>query len=135
MSEDLPDHRGLEKLEAAMRKLPQVDCPLKHYFIPGLYVREIQIAAGTILVGYVHTQPCITTLSKGKIAISDGQETVVYEAPMTMICPAGSKKAGYALEDSVWSDAYVTEETNIDKLKDLLTAPSQEEYLKRLEAK
>lgn len=121
----------LENLEREIGKLPQVDCPLKHYFVDGLYVREISIPAGTALVGYIHIQPCITTLSKGKILIADGDKTVELTAPFTVACPPGSKKAGYALEDVVWSDAYLNldNETDLDKLKAKMTASTHEEFL------
>jgi hypothetical protein len=111
--------RRLQVLEAEMLKLPQVDCPVQHYFVDGLYTRQIFIPAGTLLVGYIHTQPCITTLSKGKILIADGESQVEFEAPMTMTCAAGTKKAGYAIEDSMWADTYLNldNERDPDKLK------------------
>jgi len=131
---------GREKiltLEREIGKLPQYDCPLKHYFVDGLYVREIFIPAGCALVGYIHMQPCITTVSRGKIVISDVHTTRLVEAPFTMSVQPGSKKAGYAIEDTVWSDAYVNvdNETCIEKLEARLTANSHDEFLLRLENK
>ncbi len=124
---------AIVRLEQAVGKLPQFDCPLKHYFVDGIYVREIFIPAGVVLVGYIHMQPCVTTVSAGRILIADGEATREVYAPFTMACPPGSKKAGYALEDTVWSDAYLNldNETDIEKLEARLTANSHEEFLSR----
>lgn len=122
-------------LEHEVAKLPQYECPLKHYFAEGLYVREIFIPAGCVLVGYVHMQDCVTTISKGVIAINDGELTTVLRAPFTKTVPAGSKKAGYALEDTIWCDAYVNPDNDrsIEKLEARLTANTHAEFLFRLE--
>jgi len=123
------------RLEDELRKLPQYKCVVRHYFVEGLYVREIEIPAGVALVGYIHTQPCITTISKGTILISDGESSVELSAPYTTTVAPGTKKAGYALTDVIWSDAYVNvdNEHDIDKLENRLTANTHEEYLLKTE--
>jgi hypothetical protein len=125
------------RLERAIAKLPQFDCPLQHYFVDGLYVREIFIPKGCVLVGYIHMEPCITTISKGVIVIADGQDTKIFRAPLTFTCPPGSKKAGYALEDTIWADAYVNadNECDVDKLEARLTANTHAEFLSRTDAR
>lgn len=120
-------------LESAIKRLPQANLPVKHYFVDGLYVREIYIPAGCALVGYIHMFACVTTVSKGAIAIADGESTRILAAPFTMACAPGTKKAGYALADTVWSDAYVNadNERDIEKLEARLTANSHAEFLER----
>ena len=121
------------RLEAALAKMPQFECPLNHYFVDGLYVREIFIPAGVALVGYIHMFPCITTISQGEIAITDGEKTVILRAPFTMACAPGTKKAGYAIKDTIWSDAYVNpdNERNIEALERRLTTDTHAQYLER----
>lgn len=131
---NLPAGReNILRLEHAVSKLPQYDCPLKHYFVDGLYVREIFIPAGCVLVGYIHMFPCITTVSKGRILINDGAGSKEIAAPYTVAVPPGSKKAGYALEDTVWSDAYVNADNlqDIEALERRLTADTHAQYLER----
>ena len=124
-------------LEEQVSQLPQYTCPLKHYFVDGIYVREIFIPAGCVLVGYIHTQPCITTLSQGTILISEGGKTVRLSAPFTATVAPGSKKAGYALTDCVWSDAYLNpdNEHDIEKLESRLTANTHEQYIEYRDAR
>lgn len=130
------------RLEAAIGALPQYVCPVKHYFADGLYVREIFIPAGCALVGYIHTQECVTTVSKGAIIIADGEhEPIAVTAPFTKTCAAGTKKAGFALQDTIWTDSYANRdnERDIDTLERRLTANTHAEYLagvqKRLESR
>lgn len=128
-------HRGRQQVvafEDALRKHPQpFEFPLNHHFVDGLYVREIFIPAGVALVGYIHTQDCITTVSRGRILIFDGINRTEVRAPFTTCVPRGSKKAGFALEDTVWADAYANpdNERDIAKLEARLTANTHEEYL------
>ena len=50
-----------------------------------------------------------------------------------MACKPGTKKAGYALADTVWSDAYVNpdNERDIETLERRLTADTHADYLLR----
>jgi len=131
---DAMARKKLVQLEQAVGRLPQFECPLKHYFADGLYVREIFIPAGVVLVGYIHMQDCVTTVSQGIIAINDGSgPPVLVRAPFTRAVPKGSKKAGYALADTIWCDAYVNpdNERDIAKLEARLTANTHEEFLLR----
>jgi hypothetical protein len=121
----------LHALERAMMEMPQFECPVKHYFADGVYVREIFIPAGVALVGYVHLQDCVSSMLKGVLAITDGSNTTILRAPMIVTVPAGSKKAGYAIEDTVFSDCYANpdNEMNIDVLEARLVVNSHEAFL------
>lgn len=124
-------------LERAVAKLPQFEFPIRNYFVDGLYVREIFIPRGAVLVGYIHTKPCVTTVSRGEIIIYDGELRARVRAPYTVCVAAGTKKAGFAVEDTVWSDAYANpdNERDIPTLEARLTANTHEEYLLRLGTK
>lgn len=125
----------LVAFERHLAELPQVDPPVRHYFADGVYCREIRIKAGIALVGYIHMQECVTILSAGRIVISDGQRPVILEAPFSMPVAAGTKKAGYVLIDTVWTDCYANpdNERRIDVLEARLTADTHEEFRRRLE--
>lgn len=111
------------RLQGAMDALPQVDCPVRHYFAPGLYAREITIPKGTVIVGAVHKKDSLVVLSAGRLrlAVEDGFLDVV--APYTMPCKAGAKNAALALETAVWTNFFANpdEERDVDKLVEVLT--------------
>lgn len=105
----------------------QVSCPLKHSFADGVYVREIFIPKGTLLTGKIHRHSHPNFLMQGEVSVvteNGGAERL--KAPMAMISPAGTKRIVFAHEDSWWITVHVTNETDLDKIEDVVIAPSYE---------
>ncbi|PVY56732.1 MULTISPECIES: hypothetical protein [unclassified Simplicispira] len=119
----------VNRLEDALRSVPQVDCPIRHHFAPGIYAREITIPKGTVLTGAVHKQESLVVLSAGRLRLVTDDGTVEISAPYTLTCKAGAKNAALALEDSVWTNFFATEETDQDKLVELLTESKASDLL------
>lgn len=120
-----------ERLEQTMRSLPQVDCPVRHYFAPGMYAREITLKAGTVLVGAVHKAENIAVLSKGRLLLATEGGAVEIAAPYLLTVKAGAKNSATALEDSVWTNFLPnpTNETDTDKLVEMFTHSKASELL------
>ena len=119
----------VDRMEASMLKQPQVDCPVRHHFAPGVYAREITIPKGTVLVGVVHKIDNLVVLSAGRLQLVTDGGTVEIAAPHTLLCKAGTKNAALALEDSVWTNFFATQETDTDKLVEQLTYATADELL------
>jgi hypothetical protein len=105
-------------LEAEMKKLPQVELELKHYFAEGLYAREMIVPSGTLISGLVHRTETIGIMVKGKMAIigEDGAKVVV-SAPYTHVGKPGFRRVGYALEDVVWTTLHRTDLTDLEEIE------------------
>lgn len=116
-------------LESALYQVPQVDCPVRHYFAPGMYAREIFIPKGTVLVGAVHKTQNLAVLSSGRLELVTDAGTVEVSAPHTLTVMPGQKNAALALEDSVWTNFFPTEETDVEKLVEILTHSKASELL------
>lgn len=118
-----PMRSKVEALQDAMIELPQVDCPIKHFFAPGLYAREITIPAGTVVTGAVHKTENIIVVSMGLLQVVTETGTQLVKAGDTIICKVGMKNAVYALEDSRWTNflANPTNETDANKLVEIFT--------------
>jgi len=115
-----------EFLTPVLMDMPQASCPVYHRFGPGIYIRELHMAAGTVAVGHIQKQDHVNILLKGKVMmINEDESTHIVEAPLFFIGKAGSRKIGMVLEDMVWQNIYATEETNIDKLEELFLDKSQ----------
>lgn len=112
-----------------MLALPQTECPVRHHFAPGVYAREITIPKDTVLVGVFHKRDNLVVLSAGRLRLVTDDGTVEIAAPHTLLCKAGAKNAAVALEDSVWTNFFATDETDTDKLVELLTEATAEELL------
>ena len=104
-------------MEYAMMDMPQAECPVRHVFMPGLYVRELTMKAGTFAIGLYQRFPQVNVFERGKVRIvnADGTTTDLC-APMTFIGQPG-QKCGLVLEDTVWLNIYATDETDIETLE------------------
>jgi hypothetical protein len=112
---------GLDAIEAEMRKHPQLDISPCHHFAKGVYAREILIPAGTLLTGKIHKTEHLNIVSKGEIAVWTETEGVRrVKAPFTFVAQPGTRRLGYALEDTVWTTIHGTDETDLVKLEDTL---------------
>ena len=103
-------------LEKEMLEMPQADCPVAHHFGPGIYIREVTLPAGIFAVGHTQRYEHLNIMLTGKVAIVDGDQVRVLEAPLIFTGKPG-RKVGYVLETCVWQNVYATNETNIDTLE------------------
>lgn len=108
---------ALEDLEKEMLDMPQADCPVAHHFGPGIYIREVTLPAGIFAVGHAQKYEHLNIMLTGKVAIIDGDQVRVLEAPLIFTGKPG-RKVGYVLETCVWQNIYATNETDIDQLED-----------------
>ena len=117
-----PMRERIDKLEAEMFKQEQVAIATTHHFAKGIYAREILIKAGTLLTGKIHKTEHLNIVSKGSITVwtEDGMKRV--DAPFTMVSRPGTKRVGYAHEDTVWTTIHATDETDLEKLEAELIA-------------
>ncbi|WP_318827049.1 hypothetical protein [Burkholderia cepacia] len=119
----------VEALESQIEKLPQAECPVRHIFAPGIYAREMTIPAGVVLTGAVHRTEHLNIVSKGRITVStdDGMKEVC--APFTFVSMPGTKRVGYAHEETVWTTVHATTTTDLDALVEELTESTAQQLL------
>lgn len=119
------------KLEAAMRAMPerQVQLKVTHHFAPGVYMRELFIPKGVTLTGKVHKTEHLNILSQGKLKVMTESGVKLLTASTVIKSQPGIKRAGYAIEDSVWITVHANPlgETDPEKLESILTAETFEE--------
>lgn len=106
------------QLVQEMAKFPQVDCPVKHHFSPGLYMREIFMPAGSIVIGKVHKTEHFNIIQQGfaYIVHDDGSHEEL-RAPMVFVSKAGVQKVLVIVEDMVWLTTHCTNETDVAKIE------------------
>ncbi|QDP66075.1 MAG: hypothetical protein Unbinned4336contig1000_40 [Prokaryotic dsDNA virus sp.] len=112
-----------------------VDIEPKVYSADGVYAREIFIPKGTVLVGEIHLLAQINVVSKGKIRVATEEGVKTVEAPHTFVSPAGTKRAGYVLEDTVWTTFLPTDKTSDEDVYKEFIAPDYNTLDKQLENK
>jgi len=115
----------IDELEKVIvENLPPVEMPLTHTFTPGLYTREIFMAAGTILTSKIHKTRHVFFILRGKCLVYT-KETgpIMLEGPCYGITEPGTRRAIAILEDTTWITVHATTETDLAKIEALLIEP------------
>ena len=90
-------------------------CPLTHSFAPEMYIREIQIPAGVLIVGKIHRHTHPNFLMSGRVSVFTEEGGIQHlSAPCYMISPAGTKRVVYAHEDTSWVTVHNNPENTTD---------------------
>ena len=100
-----------------------VELAITSHFCEGVYAREMFIPKGVSLVGGIHIKPNINIVSKGKIVVVTEFGKKVVTAPATFVSPAGTKRIGYALEDTIWTAIHATTLTDPEEIRREVIAP------------
>lgn len=115
----------VDHLLAQVEQMPQVDCQTKHYFGPSIYIREVTMPAGTVVIGKPHKKEHMCVMLQGRMVVvkDDGtkQELV---APLTFVGSAG-RKVAYILETTIFQNIMATDETDIDVLENMFIDNTQ----------
>ncbi len=105
-----------------MRELhpEQTPLPVRHFFAPGVYCRELFIPAGMRLTGAIHLTEHVSIMLSGKMQVLKDGEFVEINGPMTEIAQPGIKRMGKCIEDTTWITVHATDETDVEKLEAML---------------
>ena len=106
--------------------------PIEHFFMKGVYVREMKMFKGTAVVGAIHKHLHMCFLLSGYLTVTDENGTNDYIAPCYIISSPGIKRVLYAHEDSVWYNVHENPSNtkNIKEIEDNLISTSYKEYEK-----
>ena len=106
--------------------------PIQHFFMDGVYVREMTMLKGTVVIGAIHKTLHMCFLLEGSLTVADENGVKDYIAPCKIIATPGVKRVLYANEYSVWYNTHKNPSNteDINKLEEDLVALSYEEYEK-----
>lgn len=108
-------------LAALLKQMPPAELPLVHRFTPGLYVREIFMPKGALVISKIHKTEHPYVISKGHAAVWTPTLGVVQlRAPHCGITRPGTVRVLYIHEDCVWTTFHPTTETDVKKLEEIL---------------
>lgn len=129
VAESLSMRQRVERLEAVLEREPQIECQIRHHFAPGVYLREMTVPAGAIATGAVHKTEHLTILSAGHCLLTTDDGVQELRAPHTGLSKAGAKRAICAITECVLTTVHPTNETDLDKLCELLTESKSDELI------
>ena len=104
--------------------------PINHFFMDGVYVREMTMFKDTVVIGAIHKHLHMCFLLKGHLAVASETGVNEYKAPCYIIAEPGEKRVLYAHEYSVWYNTHKNPSNTEDvyQLEKDIVATSYEEY-------
>ena len=104
--------------------------PLKHTFADGIYVRQMSMNPGSVVVGAIHKHLHVWFLLTGHISVVTEENTEDYIAPCYVVATPGTKRVIYANEESIFVNIHKnpTNTQDIQQLEKDIVAKDFKEY-------
>lgn len=116
-----PDMEDMEEIEKYMLSddfAKHVNNPEPiHRFSDGMYVRELTIPAGILIIGKRHAKGHVTFLMKGKATIVNDETVQTLEGPVGWVDEPGVKRAVYAHSDATFVTIHRTDKTTLPEIE------------------
>ena len=124
---------NLVELESELLKLEQVEIPIIHDFMGGVYVRQMVAPKDVLIIGKRHRHETCNILLSGKLSVYVGENEPVkhIEGPCIFKSEVGAKKMGYTHTDVIFLNIHPTTETDLDKIESEFIIP-EEEYMEQI---
>ena len=103
---------------------------IKHTFADEIYVRQMSMGAGTLVVGAIHKHLHVWFLLTGNIYVVTEDADEEYIAPCYVVASPGTKRVIYAKEDSIFVNVHKnpTNTQDIEQLEKNIVAKNFKEY-------
>ena len=102
--------------------------PVKHTYADGMYIREIFMPRGEIVISKIHKIAHPFFLIKGRISVLSEEGEKLLQAPYYSITPAGTKRMLYTHTNAIVVTVHRTNETDLDKIENEIIAKSFDEF-------
>lgn len=115
----------IEAIEKTMLNAPQIEVPLHHAFAPNVYLRQVTMPKGAVIIGHQHKTEHFNIVLSGRASVYMEGEMHEIVAPSIFKSSAGVRKVLFIHETMVWATVHPTSETNLDKLDEELIIKSE----------
>tara|TARA_R110000737_G_scaffold337805_1_gene358296 strand:- start:12 stop:461 length:450 start_codon:yes stop_codon:yes gene_type:complete len=104
--------------------------PLKHTFADGIYVRQMSMNKGSVVVGAIHKHLHVWFLLTGSISVATEETIEDYIAPCYVVATPGTKRVIYAQEQCIFVNIHKnpTNSRDIEFLEKEIVAKDFKEY-------
>lgn len=98
----------------------EIDLGTQHHFSSGVYAKQMHLPKGYMAISHQHNYDHLSVLASGKVIVKtdDGQQE--YTAPVAITIVKHKNHAITALEDAVWFCIHATDETDTDKVDEVI---------------
>lgn len=111
--------KKINQVEQEFEALPaemQQEMPLNHIFTPGLYVREVCMRKGSLVISRIHLTEHPFVISAGVVSVLDDDGWKTLRSPFTGVTKPGTRRILLVHEDTIFSTFHVTNETDPDEI-------------------
>ena len=131
---DPPTRDNFEKFDQFENALAssehKTELPLRHDFVPGMYMRTIYIPAGTVLTSKIHLTEHPFVITKGCLCIwIDNVGWQELRAPYTGITLPNTRRVLYIKEDCTWTTFHATTLTDVNEIERTIIEPREIEVI------
>lgn len=103
-----------------------IDVPVEHHFAPGVYMRQMNAKAGTVVVSKMHRTEHMNVLLSGSLTIATENGIEYLKAPAVIKSMPGTKRIGYFHEDTSWMTVHPTDSTDLEEIERQVIVPEEE---------
>ncbi|MDM1247101.1 hypothetical protein HX005_06855 [Acinetobacter sp. R933-2] len=103
-----------------------IDVPIQNHFAPGVYLRQMDAKAGTLVVSKMHRTEHMNILLTGSLTVATENGIELMKAPVVLKSMPGTKRIGYFHEDSSWITVHPTNSTDLEEIEKQVIVPDHE---------
>lgn len=109
-----------------LEKLTPVNIDILHHFSSGVYAKQLHVPAGHSVVQHKHSFDHMSILASGTVIVQTDEGQKEYTAPACIDIKKNKNHAIHAIEDSVWFCIHATDETDVEKVDEVLIKKDEE---------
>lgn len=117
IGDEITSGRGECAIESKSIDWEHVFTPVYERFGCALYSRIMHVDKGVVAVGKISKEPFLNIIVSGKMKCPTEDGIKIFEGPSVFVSPAGNKRCGIALEDTIWITVHPTEYTEESDLE------------------
>lgn len=124
-----PVNLSIVALQKQMTDMEQLEIKVWHHFIGDhIYVREMFMPAGSVIVGKIHKKQHLLQVQIGSVKVTSKEYSGILRGPIAYNSGPGAKRALLALSDCFISTVHEVSSTDLDKIEAELIADTFEDY-------
>lgn len=114
-----------QKIESG--EIEEADTGLVNHFAPGVYMRQMDAKAGTLVVSKMHRAEHFIMFLTGSLSVMTENGIEYIKAPCIQRTMPGTKRIAYFHEDSTCMTIHPTGSTDLEEIEKQVIVPESEE--------
>lgn len=103
-----------------------IDVPVEHHFAPGVYMRQMNAKAGTVVVSKMHRTEHFIMFLTGSCSVMTENGIEHIKAPCVLRTMPGTQRIGYFHEDTSCITIHPTQSTDLEEIEQQVIVPEEE---------